>query len=1819
MIGNIDDIECETALREISVTSWSTGANASSTADEPADQSTVAGLRPSVTSIATLTPGRLAGGFGVRIAWKRSPIDLSFLSPAVAPFDDEPVDDPELSIVSPSPFARLDDRDDAFTYLTVPSRSDRAAQSVESVGVESGSATQATAERMFRSDRRSHPRQSQSPRLDQPASRRRDALSRWGGTRRRGNDEPTGVARSDADTPSVSRVASGRTPDRSGSVDEDRTHQRNVRDRSRQQDRRSRTVATRVTWADAITGRSAPDSSAFDSRRPATSSDTAPSSRSESLERETPSRLVSKRSVEQAKPGVTAAAQPDLARGKSGSSPALVTRTAPSADPAVPPSDSPDTGQRPVRRPDSVGRRPSSSIDSRPVPAADDSSIRDLRPDRDSAESGISHPADTRTSTAASAETGASKSLQQSWTRTDTRSRTQTATSGRDSDSSSTPSRHRTETGTANTGSSPIRAASRPNAVRSDTTIGPTVEPNGSCRLTETNSSDRLKWSGDTTAPSAVLAEVRARISSRARFDERVGYDSASSRSQSTEPGAAESASASMDRRPSGSDRNRAVTVQSHRSRRHWSTPITTGTDRIPRRLRVASTASSGIHDGKVTMEPPRPEFASRESRASTRNDRTSREPAARGIAPPTATPPAAAPTRAVPQRLPPLELSTDARGTQAASGQPRSSATDHRSTAYQGSIAGQPSPRSQQGLETDPTPTSDTSSSPSSSAGSIRPFGDSPAALSIGVTSSGRVRAAASAIHEFSSSQSAGDRRTTLDTGNDIALTETHTLQSRTGRQSPVSSSRSLDRGDGMTGTGRVSSNDRRSEPLATGMQSGQRRSELVVDQRTAESVQLTRVRPSNDNSASPLATAARTNSGGSDRRESISAGTDTLPLGSASRSAASRSSRRDDLRSPQALTRIDSLRSIAATRPTEREADRIETARLSEQGSTEPRRTRPATHGSGRSHRSRQGSEAVAHPEISVGSVRSSQRDHVTADSPNVVARTRFSDGQTRARSLERGHAVAASGAMTAASGPRRSKLPTAQRDRTDSNTGSSNRMPVLRMVSDHRSSPNRTDRTTPSESSRPGPSHSTLRSGRPNPNATVGVVASRPATRPSSVSSSHMHEPARGDRNGDGRSHSRPTEATARTSDSSRTQREQARETWNPPFRGSGPSAEPTAGSATNSISTPSTGAPPSEPSVSTLRTQAERGDQSTVDSHVRETTDGKTQAPSTITAVSPSRVTADPRRTARSEPIMAGSGAEFGSMFDGRSVDLRYRSPAVTDSTASRLLPPRDDNSPVTAFDHSGTSHASLAETNLRSRPSIADGHRTHTDRSISGQNSAESASRDRSRGQLSTGTATGSTEFDSQAATDPISIHRLSRGRRSDTAPSLAPSRPRSSRRAVEPDANPITESDANPITESDANPITKSDATVAAEATGVAMSQGSRTDRRTPLSVLRTTASRSSSQSHTDRQSVHTGFDAASASDGVVSPSDQRPARPPTVVVRSRSPTERADASPAHRGRDHGGAADSRRGRVAASIDGSGDDTGGIESISTSSIRPSVTDAAVSGNRQFESSFQTGRRLSTGRSATDRSPDGTENSRGRIDSPSLTLPDQGNQTDASASPGRSRVANVDQRNKPTTNTIESTDDGTGVNGMQTSAVSERPSLTYRRSSATDVPTVDRGGPNQSNAESRDSTTASRGASRESTSNRAISTHDSGRERRRPSDQGETDGNRALSGFGSESSSEPPLRGSPVGHDDVGSGPNDRQRSSIDRPEQPSERRSEPSRGRPGLGHHSRNRFDSVDLSSGTDPRFDADVDRAVQELYRKLERKIRVERDRRGL
>ncbi|PCR92238.1 hypothetical protein CP557_17895 [Natrinema ejinorense] len=169
--------------------------------------------------------------------------------------------------------------------------------------------------------------------------------------------------------------------------------------------------------------------------------------------------------------------------------------------------------------------------------------------------------------------------------------------------------------------------------------------------------------------------------------------------------------------------------------------------------------------------------------------------------------------------------------------------------------------------------------------------------------------------------------------------------------------------------------------------------------------------------------------------------------------------------------------------------------------------------------------------------------------------------------------------------------------------------------------------------------------------------------------------------------------------------------------------------------------------------------------------------------------------------------------------------------------------------------------------------------------------------------------------------------------------------------------------------------------------------------------------------------------------------------------------------------------------------------------------------------------------------------------------------------------------------------------------MQTSTASGRPSLTYRTTS-TAAPTVDRGGPNRSNAASPRPTTGSTGASR--------------KQHRPPADRVAESDDRPQAGSGSGIGSEtrPPQHGPSPGRDAGRPQPRNPQPSSGGPSGRPSGRTTGHA---PESDSHRGNRFDGVDVSSRTDPRFDADVDRAVQELYRKLERKIRIERERRGL
>lgn len=1901
-----DDLGCETALREISVTGRSMGVD-TSTAGESDDRPGVARLRSSVASIATLTPDRLAGGFGVRIARKRSPIELSFFSPAVAPPDGESVDDPELSIVSPSPFARPDHHEDAFTYLTQSGRSDHGSQSDDAVGPLSDSATRSPAERVFRSDRRSQlhglrtSARSQATSHEHDGPERRDGIRSSKRTHRRGDVEAGVAARSNADTSPTSGAKSGPMPDRSRPVDDDRPRQP-TGGTERRQPTRPRAIETRVTWADAIARRTLPSSADSERRRSVTDFDpnvprSHPSSHSESLERETPS-------------DVTTAARREPARGESASPPALIDRPVPPTGPTAPPSPSRETAQRPVRHPRPDGRRPMSAVDSSPVPTAEGQSTRRVPAGRVGPESDGSYPAADPASTTASATQSANQPLQQPSIRTDRRDReTQTATNGRDRGRSTTPSRRQSDVGTIHDGWTPIRAASMSPPVRSGGAIEPTVGSTVSRSSAAPDSTGRLEWRTDGTTRSAVSAEGRKRHPSQARTDHGVGFDSTREQSQSIEFRTADPASASADRQPSGSDSGRAAAVQSRRPRRNRPTVMTTGTDRIPRQSRAISTDSRGLHDGTAAVESSRSAFVSRESRASPRTDRTGHEPVARRTAPSTATPTMAAPSRAGQYQYPPLELATEARGAHTADGRPVPAATDRRLTVSPGSVVGRQSAESQRRFDPNATSVSGTPSPPPGT-DTTRVVDDYRSGSSTAATTTGRAGPTESPIRAFSSvsGRPSGDRRPDRTPSFERSTTDIRSFGSTaTGFSRGASSPRTDDRDDGRTGSGRTSATERRSSSRPPAMQSDRRGSELVVSRHStaavnsrtvpdemgapepnrrarvsspprsdagpsnlrlssatdaagrvqrrpdsvgsiaryaADAVRPERSRPSDTTPTPSSATAARTGSDGSAREGAVSAWAATRPSDPTGDSAAVSPSRRDDPASIRAPTRIDSLRSVAATGPSRGEIG-ADIAPLLEREPTEPRGAASlnsrgpqlAVTGGERSHRSQQGTEAAVRSESSSGPVRSSRREPVAADAPDVisqrrgsgmepvtqrggseagrltqmggsrtgsVSRTRSHDGERGTRSLEHPRSSAASGATTATpvtisnsdtpSAPShtisRSRQPSAAdtepaaassdpktalgtavtsssrrfesgttRDRAGTTPpDSSGRMPVLRLRSDRGPSPGRSDRTIRPPDSRPDSSRSesALRSGRSNPNAGTEIAVSQPVTGTPSFVSSHVSSATQNTWSGSGDgSQSR----TAGPTGPSRTRREGERATSDSSFPDTGP-----------------------------------------VGARVRETsTRTTTHTHSTNAVASPSRTASNPRRPTRSNPLTSDDGSQFGAEFGRRSATLQYRSPAVTDPTGSRSQSPRDGRSAVTVFDHGNAAGSSPTGAMAQHRPSGTDAQRTVPDRSSSERKDSID-SRPRSEDWRGREPATGPTGVDPQEAVDSATLRRPSRDMGVDTTASAARSRPRPARGSLVPDTSPRIESAT----------------TAAAGATGVAATRAPQSDRRTPLSVLRTTAAGSSGQSHTTHRSVRPGTAAASMSDESGSRSDSRPARPPTIAVRPGS-TERADAS-SRRDRDPIGAGDSSRERVGTAATEPGDADG---LAPTASDRPSTTAGIAGERRRFESRLRMRRRPSTGSSATGEGHSG----RTGADTPSLSLRTRDDVSEpttdgaaTSASSGQSRVPNA-PKNKPTTNTIESNEGRTGVNGMQTSAASDRPSLTYRRSSATDAPSVDRGGPNGSNATPRDSTTPS-GAARESTASRTTPGHASGRERRGSSDRRETGGDRTRSGFGSKRGRESAQSGSAVGHDDVGSRLNDGQRSSIDRPQQSAARRSEPPRGRRSdQDRHSRNRFDSVDLSSGTDPRFDADVDRAVQELYRKLERKIRVERERRGL
>ena len=134
-----DDLECESVLRAISVTHQQPTTDDSPIGTDSSGQSTAARLRPSVSSIATVTPDRLIGGLGVRIARKRSPVTLSFLSPFVARPDDGLVDEPAVPFQSRPSLVQTGDRGDSRPSATPTDRPARTEQSdglVPSVGID---------------------------------------------------------------------------------------------------------------------------------------------------------------------------------------------------------------------------------------------------------------------------------------------------------------------------------------------------------------------------------------------------------------------------------------------------------------------------------------------------------------------------------------------------------------------------------------------------------------------------------------------------------------------------------------------------------------------------------------------------------------------------------------------------------------------------------------------------------------------------------------------------------------------------------------------------------------------------------------------------------------------------------------------------------------------------------------------------------------------------------------------------------------------------------------------------------------------------------------------------------------------------------------------------------------------------------------------------------------------------------------------------------------------------------------------------------------------------------------------------------------------------------------------------------------------------------------------------------------------------------------------------------------------------------------------------------------------------------------------------
>jgi|GEM_PF-3505846 len=312
---------------------------------------------------------------------------------------------------------------------------------------------------------------------------------------------------------------------------------------------------------------------------------------------------------------------------------------------------------------------------------------------------------------------------------------------------------------------------------------------------------------------------------------------------------------------------------------------------------------------------------------------------------------------------------------------------------------------------------------------------------------------------------------------------------------------------------------------------------------------------------------------------------------------------------------------------------------------------------------------------------------------------------------------------------------------------------------------------------------------------------------------------------------------------------------------------------------------------------------------------------------------------------------------------------------------------------------------------------------------------------------------------------------------------------------------------------------------------------------------------------------------------------------------------------------------------VAATVD----ETDGRVSIDTADSAPAlqhrlpVASATTFRNRRFRPSRRLQRRSSTAQSGATRSLDGTRLERDRLGvTPLVHHPrEYGTRSPVTAldSPSRGQWEEYTgaKDNRTTNNSIESIGASKMETGLRTNTGAGRPSLTYRTTTDADTPSADRSSSHRSTDDVSDPTVASTGTSRGPRPRRSSQERQQDRRRRwepehAASARAGDDSDRTQAAFRSDTDPNPApaSRGQSGSRDDGRPLPGEKRQPSIRRPEPSID-------STPDSDHHRRHRFDGIDVPAGTDPRFDADVDRAVQELYRKLERQLRIERDRRGL